>query len=395
MITDPRQVERAIVFKAGAPAASLARRDGGTEFAYLPGYEGAPVAHTLPLEAPPVFSPAGSVPAFFAGLLPEGRRLAALRRAVKTSADDELSLLLAVGANTIGDVQVVAEGSDPVDPAPQVVLTSAHYPGRYADLFAPTAPVDRVALPGVQEKLSAGMLKLPARLDARQAILKVTPPDYPGAVTNEAFFLGSARGLRLPVVSFEIIPDHVGEPGLLVGRFDRPTSGGRLAVEDATQLLGVHPGDKYRVSAENMAAVIADACSARAVALRSVLLQLTWAWLTGNGDLHAKNVSVLQHSSGEWRVAPIYDIPSTLPYGDHSAALSMGGRTQGFIRKHFVDFGERVGLSRVASERAVDQALRASASVIDDVAHGALSLNPSLTRTVVRQLSRRRRDLEG
>lgn len=38
-----------------------------------------------------------------------------------------------------------------------------------------------------------------------------------------------------------------------------------------------------------------------------------FAWLTGNGDLHAKNVSVLQQA-GEWRIAPIYDAPPTVPY---------------------------------------------------------------------------------
>ncbi len=252
-----------------------------------------------------------------------------------------------------------------------------------------------MALPGVQEKLSAGMLTLPARLHASQAILKVSPPDNPGVVINEAYFLDRASGLRVPVTSFETIPDDTGEPGLLVGRFDRPPDGGRLAVEDAAQLLGLHPGDKYRSSAEDLATAGAGVCDASAVALRSVLLQLVWAWLTGNGDLHAKNVSVLQEPSGEWRVAPLYDIPSTLPHGDHSAALSMGGRTEGFVRQHFADFGQRIGLPSLAAERAVDQALRASATVLDDVAAGALDLNPTLTRTVVRQLGRRRRDVEG
>ena len=198
-----------------------------------------------------------------------------------------------------------------------------------------------MALPGVQEKLSAGMLTLPARLHASQAILKVSPPDNPGVVINEAYFLDRASGLRVPVTSFETIPDDTGEPGLLVGRFDRPPDGGRLAVEDAAQLLGLHPGDKYRSIAEDLATAVAGVCDASAVALRSVLLQLVWAWLTGNGDLHAKNVSVLQEPSGEWRVAPLYDIPSTLPHGDHSAALSMGGRTEGFVRQHFADFGQR------------------------------------------------------
>lgn len=397
MTADPRSVERAVVHKAGRPAAALTRADGGTTFSYLPHYAGPDVAHTLPRGRPPVFSPSGSVPAFFAGLLPEGRRLAALRRTVKTSADDELSLLLAVGGNTVGDVQIVPEGDEPISPEPQVRLDGRRYPGRYADLFSPSAPVDRVALPGAQEKLSAGMLTLPARLASLEAILKVSPPDDPGVVTNEHYFLTRARKLRLDVVRHDIVEDDTGEPGLLIGRFDRPAAGdgARLAVEDATQLLGVHPGDKYRVTAEKLAAAVADACAARAVALRAVLLQLVWAWLTGNGDLHAKNISVLQEPSGEWRVAPMYDIPSTLPYGDQSAALSMGGRTEGFVRRHFLDFGDAVGLPRGAAERAMDQALQASAGVIDEVADGVLGSNPNLTRTVVRQLARRRRDLEG
>ncbi len=53
---------------------------------------------------------AGALPPFFSGLLPAGRRLTALRSAVKTSADDELTLLLAVGADTIGDVQILPHG---------------------------------------------------------------------------------------------------------------------------------------------------------------------------------------------------------------------------------------------------------------------------------------------
>src|SRR5438552_2279477 len=51
------------------------------------------VATTLPVTPEPLVRTGGAVPAYFAGLLPEGRRLGALRRAVKTSADDELSLL--------------------------------------------------------------------------------------------------------------------------------------------------------------------------------------------------------------------------------------------------------------------------------------------------------------
>ena len=78
------------------------------------------IATTLPVTTTPVTTLGGAVPAFFAGLLPEGRRLSALRQGVKTSADDELSLLLGVGGDTIGDVRVVPAGASPdlIHPSP-------------------------------------------------------------------------------------------------------------------------------------------------------------------------------------------------------------------------------------------------------------------------------------
>lgn len=83
-------------------------------------------------------APAGAVPPFFAGLLPEGRRLTALRGAVKTSADDELSLLLAVGGSTIGDVTVLPEGVDATEPTPLVSGEDFSF----ADVLAESGMVD-------------------------------------------------------------------------------------------------------------------------------------------------------------------------------------------------------------------------------------------------------------
>lgn len=99
---DPREVRVAHVLKDGVPAGTLTRGDGGVLFSYSTTYlqtGGRAVATTLPLTDEPVRTIGGAVPAFFANLLPEGRRLTALRRSVKTSADDELTLLLAVGSD--------------------------------------------------------------------------------------------------------------------------------------------------------------------------------------------------------------------------------------------------------------------------------------------------------
>ena len=76
------EVERAIVRKAGHIAATLTRGCDGVTFAYVDGYAGPPVATTLPVDAPPVVTQPGQLPAFFTGLLPEGRRLTALRQSV-------------------------------------------------------------------------------------------------------------------------------------------------------------------------------------------------------------------------------------------------------------------------------------------------------------------------
>lgn len=112
-------------------------------------------------------------------------------------------------------------------------------------------------------------------------------------------------------------------------RFDRIRQGEdvvSLAVEDACQLLDLYPADKYAVGSEEVTLAAAEVCAARPVAARAALTQFAFAWLTGNGDLHAKNLSVLQQPTGEWRVAPVYDIPSTMPYGDLTMALPLDGR---------------------------------------------------------------------
>jgi serine/threonine-protein kinase HipA len=53
---------------------------------------------------------------------------------------------------------------------------------------------------------------------------------------------------------------------------------------------------------------------------------LVFAYLSGNGDLHAKNLAIMQDQRGEWRVTPAYDLPSSAAYGDRTMALPVGGR---------------------------------------------------------------------
>lgn len=404
VISTPTEVEEADVYKAGQRAARLARRGGAIVFDYDPDYLAAgaqPVAITLPLSNEPIVFTGGSIPPFFAGLLPEGARLHALVARVKTSADDMLSLLLAVGQDTVGDVAVLPVGTQPEVVAP-VLEVGSWAETDFVELLAGSVStagkgVERVALPGVQDKVSAEVISFPVRGRGTSFILKFSPPAYPWLVENEAFFLSAARTAGLAAASAELVRDRCGRSGLLVTRFDRlvEPSGGppqRLAQEDGCQILGRYPADKYRVDAAELVQAMAGCTTAPMVARRDLLRQLAYAHLVGNGDLHAKNLSIGQDPGlGGHAVTPAYDVLSTLPYGDPRQALALEGRRENLTRAVFLAFGERCGVRR----RAVEEVLDAMCDSTDEwlVRVGEIGFDDRRTRDLARAIAYRRDEL--
>jgi serine/threonine-protein kinase HipA len=360
-LEDLKAVERAWVFKKDAHAGVLTRRPDGIAFSYLPTYidsGGQAVASSLPVSHGDVAAPAGAVPPFFSGLLPEGRRLSALRAAVKTSPDDELSLLLAVGGDTVGDVRIVPEQTQPEDVQPRVTVTDWSDVS-FAELFASETglDVDRTGIPGVQEKVSAVMMTMPVAKKSLRYILKLEPPEYPNLVANEAFMLSAAGRSGLPVVEAEVVRDREDRRALLVQRFDRTGDGRSLGVEDGCQVLNRYPAAKYAVTTEEVCRALAEITDAPVVTARALLRWVVFAYLACNGDLHAKNLAVGERPDGSWQATPAYDLPSSYPYRDYTMALSING-------KHREDIARRDVLS-LAAALAVPE--RAARKVIDDL----------------------------
>ncbi|WP_417554548.1 type II toxin-antitoxin system HipA family toxin [Microbacterium sp.] len=388
-------VDHADVYRDGILAASLIRQPDGIRFSYANAYLESgrpPVATTLPLGEATITT-GGAVPPFFAGLLPEGRRLGMLRRSLKASADDELTLLCGIGSDTVGNVQVVRHDEPPTAAEPAVEIA----PSAELDFTALTgdaAPVDRVGLAGAQDKVSGRMINIPARKADERYILKLNPPEYPHVVENEAFFLAESKACRIPTVTSRVLIDRFGTPGLLVTRFDRTGTESGLtssAVEDGCQALGRWPADKYSVSTEDVFGRLAGLCAAERVAARDLFRQLCFAIITGNGDLHAKNISVLADAHGEWRIAPAYDLPSTAFYGDHTLAMSIQGRRTGISRRRLLEFAESMGLRRPGAARWLDEILQRTAEIIPKIEGGALPFDAAQTRAAVRQLRNNRR----
>jgi len=390
-------VDEVDVVKAGRPAATLHRTRDGVVFRYRDEYvrdAGRPIATSLPLDKAEALTPAGAVPPYFAGLLPEGRRLSALLRDLKVSADDELSLLAAIGSDTVGDVQIFPAGAAHRTADP-VVDFSPRRPLDFSALVGDLAPADRVGLAGVQDKVSGRMIAVPARRAGERFILKLNPPEFPHVVENEALMIATARQSGLATVDATLVRDRHGAPGLLVTRFDRvPRGDGEVdarAVEDGCQVLGRWPADKYSVSSEDLAHALIRLCAARPVAARDVFRQFAFAVMTGNGDLHAKNISVLASPDGEWRIAPAYDLPSTALYGDSTLALRLGGKRTVISRRILLDFAESLGLRRPAAAKWLDQIIVGTTGLIERLEAGAVPLPAERLRRGIRELSHRRR----
>jgi len=364
-LVDLKRVDKADVYQNRILTGHLERRsDGYVQFSYsdeflqlgMPG-----IATSLPTSATPLIAPGGGLPAFFSGLLPEGHRLTVLKNATKTSLADEMTLLMAVGSDTPGNVRIVPSGSRLVMPAAVATIDDP----ATLDFTLLARNLDLHSIPGVQEKISATMLTTPLAMGEGAYLLKLDPRDHPHLVANEALHLQAAKSLKLPVAKSKVVHDGQNVPGLLVERFDRKYVPGdaevtRYALEDGLQVLDLPPAVKYSVSAEQIADGLAGYCQAPVIAKRSLYLQFLFAWLTGNGDLHGKNLSILADSAGKFAIAPIYDVPCTLIYGDDTMALSLSGKTKNLKSRHWLEFGQYLGLTERAILSANQLALKAA-----------------------------------
>ena len=377
-LAEVKAIDVAAVFKGDIQAGRIRRMADHVEFAYERGYVregGLGVASTLPIRREPYRTPGGAVPAFFAGLLPEGARLHALIRNIKTSADDDLSLLLAVAGDAIGDVTVVPVGEQPRDPGETSGVQS---PGdvSFRELFARsvsgTDPLFDTAIPGVQDKLSDALVSFPVNVGGGPAILKLTPRRYPRLVENEAFFLAMAAACGFKVPPFRVVHDRRGQSGLLVERFDRVSDAGRitrLAQEDACQLDGLWPADKYRMSMRSVIRRVASVVSSPKAAILELVRLTAFSYLIANGDMHAKNISVRWvPSESIVEPTPVYDLVSTRSYPvDDLLALHVDGRSNRIRGRDLVRFAESFDIPPRLTRRKVQEICEKSTAWIDRV----------------------------
>ncbi|SNY72622.1 HipA domain-containing protein [Paractinoplanes atraurantiacus] len=149
-----------------------------------------------------------------------------------------------------------------------------------------------------------------------------------------------------------------GERAVAVDRYDRlPRGDGtitRLHQEDMCQALGLPPSAKYQSEGgptpEQIISLIRHVVRPMVVAEAEVdrfVGALALNWLLGGTDAHAKNYSLLL-MPGQVRLAPLYDVASSLPFDDMyrprlRLAMKIGSeyRIEAITGRHWRAFAER------------------------------------------------------
>lgn len=111
-------------------------------------------------------------------------------------------------------------------------------------------------------------------------------------------------------------------------------------------------------------------CRASAPAALRPWEQVLFSYLAGNGDLHAKNLSVRRGARG-WEPTPVYDVVCTYLYGDATTmALPVGGeRNPDRLRRTTLfEAAETTGVPAAAMAHALDRLLARTADLPERLA---------------------------
>jgi serine/threonine-protein kinase HipA len=360
------------------------------------GYRSRVLSHLLPMD-PDGSPPPARVVAWLDGLMPEGRTRDHMAMEVGVDPEDPVAFFGAYGGDTVGALQFVPVGGDPlvrgdgsrllddagVGELLRESVSRAGGQGRTEHLTS--------SLPGMEPKIGL------ARRDGRwyraapdrptTHILKVArAADSPTAdlVDTEAAALDLARRIGLTTIDASVATfDDV--RCIVVSRYDRvpddAAPGGlrRVHQEDTAQALGINTRDPERKFQHGRAipslAAIAQVLRDDGARPDPLLALTTLNLAVGNTDAHAKNISLLRRQDGTVALAPAYDVSMHLHHDHASRVFAMdvnGLRDMDAITgADLVAEGASWGLPRRRVARVVADTLDALRGALEDVDRAA------------------------
>jgi len=218
------------------------------------------------------------------------------------------------------------------------------------------AHVGHFSLAGAQAKFALQKTgsgwALPSGAEPSTHIFKPAIPGLDDQDVVEVITMRMAALLGLPT-AFARLTNFGGESVAEVERYDRVLVNGswhRIHQEDLCQALGIYPFQKYESQGGPTALACVDVirkfCGEQDV--RTFVRSLIFNYAVRGSDAHARNYALLI-TPGDVRLAPLYDLNTTLSFGDRWAAhlaMSIGGedRLDTITTSHWTLFAEQAGL---------------------------------------------------
>ena len=336
-------MKRLTVYLTGEPVGSLVQDDSGLlEFSYAPGWlarPGAiPLSRSLPLRAESFIGKQARP--FFAGILPEEEPRRIIAAILGVSERNDFALLERIGGECAGAVTLLPEGTRQTaeKEADLRILSEDDLQRIIGEL--PKRPLMageegvRLSLAGAQDKLpvvlQGNRVALPLGDTPSTHIIKPEPIRFPGLSSNECFCMTLAKALGLKVSNVErrIIGD---KSCLIVQRYDRSVGAdgtvSRIHQEDFCQALGFPPERKYQQEGgpllRDCITLLREWSTTPVLDIPDFLDGQIFNVLIGNADAHGKNYSLLYQGDGQRRLAPFYDLVSTLAWPELSKIPAM------------------------------------------------------------------------
>lgn len=284
---------------------------------------------------------------FFAGILPEENKREIIAGNLGISARNDYAMLEQIGGECAGAVTFIPAGEPPPERNYSYRKLSPH---ELATILKelPRRPLlagdegIRLSLAGAQDKVAVRIegdeISLPLGGAPSTHILKPAVERFPGVVFNEALCMNLAAAAGLPTANVETRTVN-GTEYLQVERYDRThrrEPGGalvleRLHQEDFCQAQGIVSEMKYQKeggpSLKQCFGLLRNVSTAPVIDLARLLDAVIYNYLVGNNDAHGKNFSLLYRHAGtvdqEIRLAPFYDLVSTMHYPDLSRTMAM------------------------------------------------------------------------
>ena len=239
------------------------------------------------------------------------------------------------------------------------------------------AMVGHTSISGVQRKLSVRLDQarqtLRVAIDGGNFLLKPQAGTFPHLPENEWLTQRLATLVGIEVPNCALVRLRDGKPAYLVSRFDRTNTGEKLAMEDFCQLAELGPGAKYASSAEQCGKLVRRYASEPLVELLRLYRRFVFAWWIGNGDMHLKNLALLRHVDGRYRLSPAYDQLNTrLVLPNDQQALPICGKRDNIKDETLRELAKRFGIGPKAAERVLSSLRQALPEALMRIADAPL-----------------------